>query len=441
MEDYNLINFRVPSALTSIGNAAFYNASKLDSIILGDEVKEIGSQAFYGCSSLAEFSMPNTITAIGSGALSYTAITDIDMSEFDSSTYIPASLFNGCTQLQSIGFPRNISSIGSSAFSDCTKLTDVNLKETGIAQICSSAFSGCSKLASVTLPETVTDIADGAFAGCRKLRAINVAAATPPTVYKTTFKNVSNEVCTLSIPTSAFEDYLLAQYWGSFVDLKSSFDIVLDDDSVEIAYEIFDSEEEAQEEVADTDVNGGSVEGEDGNEELVNAGEEELPESEVDNAAPRRVARANVKVANTNTVTDGISLFVNAEKTVRFHINSNGLSDMPQVLLNGEDISDQVVNGYLVLSNFDEINTLEVKSVNSVNSVKLGDANEDGTVDIEDAVLTVSAYLDAETIINREAANVKADDIIDISDVVGIVDIYLINQQKQAMQNERNQYK
>lgn len=365
---YKLNDLRVPSALTTIGDYAFYNACKLDSLTLGEKVRSIGSYAFGNCNSLAAFSMPNTVTSLGEGVLSNTAITDIDLSEFNYLTAIPNSMFNGSLQLQSVVFPKNVSSIGSYSFQGCIKLEDVNLKETLLSKIGESAFSGCTKLASITLPESTTDIADGAFSACRKLRTINVSAVTPPSVYKNTFKNVANEVCTVSIPTDSFFDYLLAQYWGSFVDLKCEFDMLQEDDDVEVAFEVFDSEKEAEVE----------VDGED-----------------VDSTAARCARRAPAKVASSNTLADGVSLFVNAAKTVRFHFDVNGDKEISQVLLNGEDVLDRVVNGYLVLSEFGEVNTLQVVTK----------AKDNGTTGISDAVV---------------AGKITANSVVDVYNMSGV---------------------
>jgi hypothetical protein len=365
---YKLNDLRVPSALTTIGDYAFYNACKLDSVALGEKVRSIGSYAFGNCNSLAVFSMPNTVTSLGEGVLSNTAITDIDLSEFNYLTAIPNSMFNGSLQLQSVVFPKNVSSIGSYSFQGCIKLEDVNLKETLLSKIGESAFSGCTKLASITLPESTTDIADGAFSACRKLRTINVSAVTPPSVYKNTFKNVANEVCTVSIPTDSFFDYLLAQYWGSFVDLKCEFDMIQEGDDVEVAFEVFDSEKEAEVE----------VDGED-----------------VDSTAARRARRAPAKVASSNTLADGISLFVNAAKTVRFHFDVNGDKEISQVLLNGEDVLDRVVNGYLVLSEFGDVNTLQVVTK----------AKDNSTTGISDAVV---------------AGKITANSVVDVYNMSGV---------------------
>jgi hypothetical protein len=228
------------------------------------------------------------------------------------------------------------------------------MSETCITSVADDAFNGCTKLASVSLPSTTEELGANAFSGCRKLQTLSITAATPPTAQSTTFKSVPNETCSLLIPTSAFGDYLLASYWGSFVDIKASFDIEIEDEVAELAYEVFDSVDEANDGVTDNSSsnNGLSV---------------------------RRNSPSRTKSAS-NGLSDGISLFVNSAKTVRFKIAANG-ANKTQVLLNNVDITDRVVNGYLVLSNFADVNTLKIKdSTSAVKDITADDTIDAGTV-------------------------------------------------------------
>ncbi len=65
----------------------------------------------------------------------------------------------------------------------------------------------------------------------------------------------------------------------------------------------------------------------------------------------------------------------------------------------------------------------------NVKSYALGDANEDGSVDVTDAVAVINAYLNGDNSnINVGAADVNHDNVIDITDAVAIVNLYLNNQ-------------
>jgi hypothetical protein len=82
-------------------------------------------------------------------------------------------------------------------------------------------------------------------------------------------------------------------------------------------------------------------------------------------------------------LSNGISLFVPSSKTVRFHV-SGAEQGQVSVFLNDEDVTDRLVNGYLILSNFDDVNTLKVKS------------NTSGVKDVK----TVDSKIDANTIVD-----------------------------------------
>ena len=69
--------------VTSIGNYAFYDCSRLTSVTIGNSVTSIGERAFYECSGLTSVTIGNSVTSIGAGAfygcggLTSVHITDI----------------------------------------------------------------------------------------------------------------------------------------------------------------------------------------------------------------------------------------------------------------------------------------------------------------------------------------------------------------------------
>ena len=54
--------------VTTIGNGAFYNCTKLTEIIIPDSVTSIGNSAFYWCTKLTEIIIPDSVTSIGNYA-------------------------------------------------------------------------------------------------------------------------------------------------------------------------------------------------------------------------------------------------------------------------------------------------------------------------------------------------------------------------------------
>ena len=61
----NPIEVEIGSAVTSIGNYAFYYCSDLTSVTIPSSVTSIGDYAFSGCSNLTSVTIPSSVTSIG----------------------------------------------------------------------------------------------------------------------------------------------------------------------------------------------------------------------------------------------------------------------------------------------------------------------------------------------------------------------------------------
>ena len=100
-----LTSVTIPSSVTSIGYEAFYNCSGLTSVTIPNSVTSIDSRAFYGCSGLKSIIIPNGVTSIGG----YT--------------------FYGCSGLKSIIIGNNVTSIAS-VFPNCNNIQEAILSQT-----------------------------------------------------------------------------------------------------------------------------------------------------------------------------------------------------------------------------------------------------------------------------------------------------------------------
>ncbi len=193
--------------VTTIGDQAFWQCSKLTSITIPSSVIYIWPRTFIGCNSLTdlvidpqnrnyivedgvlfditktnlvhcpttktgEYTVPDSVTSIGSYAFDdCSRLTGVTIP--DSVTSILENAFGGCTGLTSIAVPDSVTLIGQGAFKESTGLTGVTLPD-GLTSIVRDMFYGCTNLSDVTIPDSVTSIERCAFSQCRKLENITI---------------------------------------------------------------------------------------------------------------------------------------------------------------------------------------------------------------------------------------------------------------------------
>lgn len=138
---------KVPSTyegveVTSIGEGAFADCTKITSVVLPSTIKNIGGSAFSNCTSINTLTIPDSVTGIGGGA------------------------FSGCTSLKSIVLPQNLQKIESYLFSGCKSLENVNIPS-GVTYIGEEAFYSCLSLDKFTIPEKVLEISNDAFSNTK----------------------------------------------------------------------------------------------------------------------------------------------------------------------------------------------------------------------------------------------------------------------------------
>ncbi len=219
-----------PDDLTSIGNYAFCDCSRLTTLELPEGVIDIGVGAFDYCDKLTTLELPEGLRSIGGSAFRFcSGLTTLELPE--GLVSIGDAAFCNCSGLTKLTVKSDFEDFGKlqCVFSECSSLKSVIFEE-GVTRIAAYmfylghhaegmtvifpstltsigdyAFYGCSGLTTLELPEGVIDIGVGAFNKCHELtkvlyhgsrnnwRSISIGNLNDPLtkqaiIYPTTFK-------------------------------------------------------------------------------------------------------------------------------------------------------------------------------------------------------------------------------------------------------------
>ena len=198
IKSFNELQYFV--GLSEISENAFYSCKALESIILPQSITAINTNAFYDCKSLMAANIPNHVSTIGN--LAFSNCSNLTSLLIPSSvTSIGVSAFGSCSGLNSIVvedgnnnydsrencnalietatnailrgskntiIPNSITSIGASAFSNIQELTTIDIPQS-VTSIGNYAFYGCKDLTTIKLPNGITNIGDNLFQNCSSL--------------------------------------------------------------------------------------------------------------------------------------------------------------------------------------------------------------------------------------------------------------------------------
>ena len=154
----NLTKVTIQGAET-LGEAAFYFCSNLESVSLNNEITAIGKIAFAACRKLSSVNLPAKLKTIGESAFLSTKLSG-KLVIPSSVTTIGEYAFSG-TSISELSLPASVKTIGKAAFSG-TGISYLVLPE-GITEIESGAFGGCDNLRNVYIPASVKYIDGDAF--------------------------------------------------------------------------------------------------------------------------------------------------------------------------------------------------------------------------------------------------------------------------------------
>lgn len=147
-------SYTLPATVTIIGDRVFEGKTGITSITFNKNVTSIGEGAFQNCTKLAEVIFEDGGTE---------------------DLVIGKQAFYSCKALESLVLPSRLKSIQDAAFMTCSGLTEINIPE-GVIYIGADAFKSCSSASIVRIPASVTTLAEseGTFIAADKAARIRV---------------------------------------------------------------------------------------------------------------------------------------------------------------------------------------------------------------------------------------------------------------------------
>ncbi|MCI6714270.1 MAG: leucine-rich repeat protein, partial [Lachnospiraceae bacterium] len=176
------VAFEENSQLQTIGEAAFYGCTNLETAIIPENVTKIGKVAFCRCDKLSTVVIKSTQDIAcdydptsGEATFDYCNIKTVNFPE--GMIKIPSKLFAGADFAEdgaAITIPASVKEIGAYAFRYARNLTSVDMEScTELTTIGEGAFAGID-ITSVIIPENVTNIGEGVFNGCNSLSTVDI---------------------------------------------------------------------------------------------------------------------------------------------------------------------------------------------------------------------------------------------------------------------------
>ncbi len=216
-----LLSVKLPHSLTSIDAYAFQSCSSMKALMFPDNVLEIGENAFVLCENAFENNtlvLPKKLQTISSYAFEHCKLRNVIWNE--DLNYIGASAF-GSNDFEEISIPGCLKSSGFLSFGVCKLLKKVELQE-GVMTIGQWCFRGCVKLSKVILPSTLTRLVDP-FDGCYILKDVYVKAIAPPVLDSYAFRDTDLNQLSIWVPRESVEAYKNSG-WSRYKDNIKAYD-------------------------------------------------------------------------------------------------------------------------------------------------------------------------------------------------------------------------
>jgi hypothetical protein len=177
-------------------------------------------------------------------------------------------------------------------------------------------------LVSLSLPANLKTVEAEALYGCNALRNLSVEAIEPPTIKdRSAIRGINTDLCIISIPTESYKKYVLAEYWGQFVQMRNDI---------------------AVETVGNGDISFESVVEEEEKDSMMYSRNYSATESQM------RASSLATKEGAQTYVNNGSSIYVPKQGKVRLHIVPAAGEKLLSATLNGEDITPYIIDNVYI---------------------------------------------------------------------------------------------
>ncbi len=386
------------TGLTELTGECFYTCDKMKSITIPSGVSAIDGFAFANCSDLEQISVdPGNI--VFNASLQCNAIIETATNK----------LVVGC---QASSIPEKITIIGNAAFWGRWSMPQMDIPES-VKTIENDAFAYCPNLQNITLPEGLTAIGEGAFNECTNLT--EVKAQNPVPVVLTNAKTFSNRAnAKLFVPNESVTTYQNANIWQDFKEIAGLYTNHIYSDDV-TAYLGCPTEMAICLE----------------NEETYTAFQFDLvlPEG----ITLEKNTKGNVIYTKGNRYSGMRTITItphegNMYRIVSTSIKNNEITGNSGALLTVSLLADESLEKKTYTATIENViltkpdgSQLDARSSTisiTTKEVLYGDSNDDGNVNVTDAVVSINNILGRPSVtFNKTQADINRDHIVDIYDV------------------------
>ena len=177
---YGLESFVFPSSVTFVGNGTFRVCSKFKSDLpTNTSYTQINTATYYG-TGYTKIQIPDHISSINPYAFyGVTQTTQVLFTGTPNVTTIHTHAFSQCHNLLEFDIPASVTTLGSCVFQNCVALTTIRNPTTSIQSIGPGVFVNCVELSSIDLANLLSNLTSlsiprGLMSNCKKITQITI---------------------------------------------------------------------------------------------------------------------------------------------------------------------------------------------------------------------------------------------------------------------------